>query len=85
MARKSPNLTINWGYDGTLMSVTKLKPARAPRLMDEWTEQAALACNESKRVARDTIERSKKLVEQSKEIKARMEATLKKDPNAKAS
>ena len=67
------------------MSVTKLKPAKSPRVMEEWIEQKALACKESKRVARDAIERSKKLVEQSKEIQARVGATLKKDPKPKAS
>lgn len=61
------------------MSVTKLKPARTPRVMDEWTEENALACEESKRTALNAIEKSKQLIEQSKEIKARVTASLKKD------
>lgn len=61
------------------MSVTKLKPAKTPRVMDEWTEEKALACEESKRTALNAIEKSKQLIEQSKEIKARVTASLKKD------
>jgi hypothetical protein len=66
------------------MSVTKLKPARTPRVMDEWTEENALACEESKQTAQNAIERSKQLVEQSREIKARITARLNKTPKKKA-
>ena len=58
------------------MSVTKLKPARTPRVMDEWTEENAVACEESKQIAKHAIERSRQLVEQSKEIRARIIAGM---------
>ena len=58
------------------MSVTKLKPARSPRVMDEWTEENAVACEESKQTAKHAIEKSRRLVEQSKEIKARIMARM---------
>jgi hypothetical protein len=66
------------------MSVTKLKPVRTPRVMDEWTEQNALACEQSKQIAQNAIERSKQLVEQSREIKARLETRLEKGKKPKA-
>ena len=66
------------------MSVTKLKPVRSPRVMDEWTEENAVACEESKQIAKNAIEKSRRLVEQSREIRARITARLKKDTKTKA-
>jgi hypothetical protein len=66
------------------MSVLKLKPARTPRVMDEWTEENALACEESKHTAKNEIERSRQLIEQSKEIKAQITARLNKTLKKKA-
>jgi len=67
------------------MSITKLKPIRTPRLLDEWAEKKELARKELARDSQMTIEHSRKLVAQSKEILAKMEQKPKKSVRRKAS
>ena len=66
------------------MSITKLKPVRTPRLLDEWTEKIEVARKETARESQMAIEHSRKLVEQSKEIMAKMRHRPKKSAGRKA-
>ena len=54
------------------MGVTKLKPARTPRLLDEWAEEKEIVRKDATRSSLIAIENSKKLVAQSKEIIAKV-------------
>ena len=55
------------------MGVTKLKPSRTPRLLDQWTEEKEMAYQATVRGSEVAIQNSKKLVAQSKEILAKVE------------
>jgi hypothetical protein len=55
------------------MGVTKLKPSRTPRLLDQWAEEKEELRKGAARDAQNAIENSKRLVAQSKEIQAKLE------------
>jgi hypothetical protein len=56
------------------MGVTKLKPSRTPRLLDHWAEEKEELRKGAARDAQNAIENSKRLVAQSKEIQANLNA-----------
>ena len=66
------------------MGVTKLKPARTPRVLDEWIGENEKVHEETIRSSALAIQHSKQLVAQSKEILARVEQRPRRNANRKA-
>jgi transcription initiation factor TFIIIB Brf1 subunit/transcription initiation factor TFIIB len=66
------------------MEVRKFKPSRTPRTLDRLAEAKETARVETLRTSKLIIERSKKLVGESKEIMAAMGTAQKKHPKRRA-
>jgi hypothetical protein len=60
------------------MAVRKLKPVRTPRTLDSLAEARETIRAETMRTSQAVVERSKRLVEESKEIMANMQPPRKK-------